>query len=68
MRVAMEPLTVAAGVDVFFYGKSPLEVYLSPSPASDLGLLPACMSEHPDSTRCCSRLAVSLMLSMSSLW
>ena len=34
MRVAMEPLTIAAGVDVFFYGESPTGVFLSRFPTS----------------------------------
>ncbi len=38
MRVAMEPLTIAAGVDVFFYGESPTGAYLPPFPACDLGV------------------------------
>ena len=31
MRVAMEPLTYAAGVDVFFYGKSSTSLPARPS-------------------------------------
>lgn len=34
MRIAMEPLTYAAGVDVFFYGASPPSGWLCPAVAT----------------------------------
>ena len=62
MRVAMEPLTIAAGVDVFFYGESPTGAYLPPFLPVTWELNVFRMSEQPHSTKSCSKLAVSLIL------
>ena len=36
MQIAMEPLTIAAGVDVFFYGESSTSILTMLFPACDL--------------------------------
>ena len=52
MRMAMEPLTFAAGVDVFFYGASPPSGL--PCPAVDLGAALTHKLPQPDCVAVCS--------------